>query len=43
MEYFRPSYPKFSELEFGVKGVDEEGIDLLKKLLMVNPRERISV
>lgn len=43
MQYYSPTYPKFNPISFKVEGLTKEGEDLLKKLLVINPKNRISV
>jgi hypothetical protein len=43
MKDFSPSYPKFIGQGLNLKGIPEEALDLLKKLLVINPAKRISI
>jgi len=40
---FSPSYPKFVGEGLKINGISEEALDLLKKLLVINPAKRISM
>ncbi len=38
---FRDSFPKYKKISWGCQ-IEDEGINLLDKILMLNPKERIT-
>jgi cyclin-dependent kinase 2 len=43
MQYYSPAYPKFEPALLSIDGFTKEGEDLLAKLLVVNPANRLTV
>lgn len=43
MQYYSPTYPKFEPTLHSIEGFTKEGEDFLKKLLVINPKNRFTV
>jgi serine/threonine protein kinase len=43
MKDFSPRFPKFEAQGIKIEGVPEQALDLLRKMLVINPAKRISV
>jgi cyclin-dependent kinase len=43
MQYYSPTFPKFDPIAFSIDGITKEGEDFLRKLLVVNPKKRLTV
>lgn len=43
LPYFRPTFPKFRKIRRAYSNLDPLGIDLLEKMLEINPKRRITI